>query len=93
MTPEPAWIWIPPPPPLGSGKFGTPCERMHSENCRPACCLMLALELLELLEPHAARTSVLASAAATRPRRVLRALGEVRRGIPALCSRRRITAA
>jgi hypothetical protein len=27
LIPEPAVIWIPPPEPLGSGKFGTPCER------------------------------------------------------------------
>jgi hypothetical protein len=30
--PEPGPIEIPPPL-LGSGKFGTPCERMHAENC------------------------------------------------------------
>lgn len=28
-------MWIPPPPPLGSGKFGTPCERMQSAKRIP----------------------------------------------------------
>jgi hypothetical protein len=31
-----AWIWMPPPPPdLGSGKFGTPCERTQSASLIP----------------------------------------------------------
>ena len=31
LIPELDEIWMPPPP-LGSGKFGTPCVRMHFEN-------------------------------------------------------------
>jgi hypothetical protein len=33
LIPEPTVMWMPPPP-LGSGKFGTPWERMHFENAR-----------------------------------------------------------
>src|ERR1700676_3146313 len=35
--PEP--MAIPPPPELGSGKFVTPCLRMHRENLSPSNCL------------------------------------------------------
>jgi len=35
LIPELELIWIPPPA-LGSGKFGTPCERMQSANLSPA---------------------------------------------------------
>ena len=28
------WAMLMPPPALGSGKLGTPCERMHSENAK-----------------------------------------------------------
>jgi hypothetical protein len=34
LIPELELIWMPPPAP-GSGKFGTPCERMQLENLRP----------------------------------------------------------
>jgi hypothetical protein len=40
LIPEPAVIWIPPPPP-GSGKLGTPWERMQSANSIPADALTL----------------------------------------------------
>jgi len=33
--PELELIWIPPPA-LGSGKFGTPCDRMQAENLIPS---------------------------------------------------------
>lgn len=35
LIPEPIGNWRPPPPP-GSGKLGTPCERMHCANLIPA---------------------------------------------------------
>ena len=34
LIPEPIGILIPPPPP-GSGKLGTPCDRMQFANARP----------------------------------------------------------
>src|SRR5579862_4376730 len=75
LTPEPAWIWMPPPPEPGSGKFGTPCARMHSENLRPESCLLLAFELPEPPEPQAARSSAQASATTASPRPVLPVMG------------------
>ena len=35
LIPDPELMWIPPPA-LGSGKFGMPCERMQSANLIPA---------------------------------------------------------
>ena len=53
VWPEPArceaWICTPPPLlALGSGKFGTPCERMHSANASPLDCA----DAPEPLEPE-----------------------------------------
>ena len=45
LIPEPDEMWIPPPP-VGSGKFGTPSARMHAENLTNA-----AVVLGEALEP------------------------------------------
>ena len=36
FIPEPGVILMAPPEPAGSGKFGTPCERMQSANLIPA---------------------------------------------------------
>jgi hypothetical protein len=45
--------WIPPLDP-GSGKFGTPCDRMQIAKARKLPLLFDALALVELLEePHA----------------------------------------
>ena len=64
--PEPELIWIPPPGP-GSGKFGTPWERMQSENLIPAaspCELEPVLDFPE--DPHAvSSTAQLTAASAT----------------------------
>lgn len=62
MIPELELSWMPPPPPLGSGKFGTPCARMHSENARNPLLLALPAGPVPLFdvvvdgadEPHAA---------------------------------------
>lgn len=65
MIPEPAGIWMPPlPPPPGSGKFGTPCDRMQSANRIPdarTAAFDLPLEFAE--EPHAVRAAEEATAA------------------------------
>jgi hypothetical protein len=78
-TPE-ALAWkLKPPPGFGSGKFGTPFERMQFANARPGDCPRLdedggwegvddasaACEPVELLPPPQAPTS---SAVATAPR-------------------------
>jgi hypothetical protein len=64
-----------PPVALGSGKFGTPCERMQRAKLSPSCAAALWLESepafparLELLrdpEPHAAIEATASSAVAT----------------------------
>ena len=62
MTPV-APSWIPPPPPLGSGKLGTPCERMQLANASALDEVPDAFVALDLCEePHAASTSVQPSA-------------------------------
>src|ERR1700733_13435183 len=43
-----------PPPALGSGKFGTPCERMHEANLRPCRPGRTPLPWCELEEPEPA---------------------------------------
>ncbi len=58
MIPELELIWMPPPP-VGSGKFGTPCARMHAENARNPLLLEGLAPLFEVVvvsaaEPHAA---------------------------------------
>lgn len=61
----PAPIWTPPPGP-GSGKFGTPCERMQSAYLIPTDSLLaseLALGFPD--DPHPAST-IVQPAAATR---------------------------
>lgn len=50
FIPGPSWIA---PPALGSGKFGTPCERMHWLNAKNA---PSRLELLALLDDPQAVT-------------------------------------
>ena len=61
----PAPIWTPPPGP-GSGKFGTPCERMQSAYLMPADSLLeLEVPLGVPDDPHPAST-IVQLAAATR---------------------------
>jgi hypothetical protein len=55
LSPDPPLNWMPPPG-LGSGKFGTPCERMHCEKAtgRP----LATVDVPGLLaEPHAEMTT------------------------------------
>lgn len=60
----------PPPPAIGSGKFGTPRERMHREKLSPAGWAWLALaaetdvERCDEPEPHAATIALATIAAA-----------------------------
>jgi hypothetical protein len=57
LIPMPTVMWMPPPL-LGSGKFGTPCDRMHSENARNWASALAEGEALGLLEePQAASTA------------------------------------
>jgi hypothetical protein len=58
--PELELIWIPPPA-LGSGKFGTPCERMQSANLIGAEPPLALEELAE--DPHALSASAQPTAA------------------------------
>jgi hypothetical protein len=55
-------IWIPPPPPDGSEKLGTPLARMQSANLIPGSSPALWLGLLE--EPHPASKSAAAATVA-----------------------------
>jgi hypothetical protein len=66
LIPELELIWIPPPEP-GSGKFGTPCERMQSANLIPADSPLEPDPLFGLPEdPHAlSATAQLTAASAT----------------------------
>jgi len=62
---------MPPPPALGSGKLGTPCERMQSANLIAA----LALSLSGLAEdPHAGSATAAMSASGKPAAFVLRTL-------------------
>lgn len=76
----PAGIWIPPPP-LGSGKFETPCERMHSENAKKLP--LLPPEWLDLLadEPQAAIATVQPTMAAAAHGRGRDAYGRMARTV------------
>jgi len=57
LIPELELIWMPPPE-LGSGKFGTPCDRMQSEYLIPIACPFEDDVVLGLLEdPQAASAS------------------------------------
>jgi hypothetical protein len=73
LTPEPMlWIWTP--PPLGSGNFGTPWERMQSANLIPcAAALEAEADLLAGLpeEPQAEIATPQPSATSTISRRLL----------------------
>jgi hypothetical protein len=53
LTPELGLIWTPPPE-LGSGKFGTPCDRMQLANASPEP-RAAGLGLLD--DPHPATAS------------------------------------
>jgi hypothetical protein len=55
---------------FGSGKFGTPCWRMHCENLNAAAAGLLAGEELLVVgeeEPHAASSAILAMAVLPAP--------------------------
>ena len=70
LIPEPSGIWIPPPPELGSGKFGTPCERMQSAALIPAPAALEPDALCEVLDdPQAAIATEYVIAAHTLKRR------------------------
>ena len=51
------------PPGRGSGKLGTPCERMQSANLTPVLETLVAAVLGLLADPQAAITSALATTA------------------------------
>jgi hypothetical protein len=53
LIPESGPIWMV--PPFGSGKFGTPCERMHSESASAGPALAEVLRPAE--DPQAARAT------------------------------------
>jgi hypothetical protein len=55
LIPEPLWIWIPPPP-LGSGKFGTPWERMQLAKASPEPAAAAGLGVLDDPQAEVART-------------------------------------
>ena len=67
-------MWIPPPDPLGSGNFGTPCERMQSANLTPADTLAPEVLLGWPEEPQAASASAEQAATAIAMTRISRAL-------------------
>ena len=68
LIPEPTGILTPPPPP-GSGKFGTPCERMQSANLIPVEAPPAPVDELDE-EPHAATASTQPARASERTGRM-----------------------
>jgi hypothetical protein len=56
---------MPPPEVVGSGKFGTPCERMHEANLMPCAVRFEALFLGGLEEPQPATAAMQQTTATT----------------------------